>query len=537
MAIVPSGDTVPRGVTSLTSTAICQQLPRGARNWSQWMALMTLAPNKCPPSLPPPSLQYLNPLKIKMPLFTDHNTMKIDVYQNHSKWYTICYNESHGHHFKFWDLGTTTAPPAAWVNTPPPAQNSIPPAAQSSSNHPRPARTPSTKCSSCPCPGNTQRKCCCCRTHCHTQPSSFCSVHEVVPLARTLSNTKLQILVAGLKEAATALPASHRHMSEFHHQCLTQEQEAAVCLAALTLLPSLPTPSQEACNWVFAISIALGTSPPLLIMSQPTRCVTLISWTHSTEVSTTPVQDLPSWAQMWPMIHLANFAPFLTSYIHPHPDPYYDYWNFQLGQWVSIPQVYTFYILTDEPILLLCSGMVANEANDQDDLMASFTRFVDRFLYRVELPAALSCKCQHTTTPASQHPSKNIKPKVTNSSSDELEISEVCHMVKLEPHTPPTSHLSSAPGPLFSCSHLSFPIPMTIASGSCQHLFSPSPPPITSTSHLPPLLFMSCCISSLSLLLSTPSLYNITFTTFSSSLSLSSPGSSSSNPIHFPKDK
>ncbi|KAJ7841587.1 hypothetical protein B0H14DRAFT_3457360 [Mycena olivaceomarginata] len=62
--------------------------------------------------------------------------------------------------------------------------------------------------------------------------------------------------------------------------------------------------------------------------------------------------------------------------------------------------------------------------NDQDNLIASFTRFVDRFPYRVELPPALSHKCQRTMTPASWHPSKNIKPEVTDSSSDKLEISE-----------------------------------------------------------------------------------------------------------------
>jgi hypothetical protein len=102
--------------------------------------------------------------------------------------------------------------------------------------------------------------------------------------------------------------------------------------------------------------------------------------------------------------------------------PYYDYWNFQLGQWVTIPQAYAFHVLTDELILLHRLGMVVN---NQDNLIASFTRFVDRFLYRVELPPALSCKCQHTMTPASWHPSPKIKPEVTDSSSDELEIREL----------------------------------------------------------------------------------------------------------------
>ncbi|KAJ7739499.1 hypothetical protein B0H14DRAFT_3515781 [Mycena olivaceomarginata] len=87
-----------------------------------------------------------------MPLFTDHNTMKIDMWrvccpepeclcflpaprqcqhdQNRGKWYTACYHESHGHRFKFWVLGTTAALPATQVNAPPPTQNNICPAAQ-----------------------------------------------------------------------------------------------------------------------------------------------------------------------------------------------------------------------------------------------------------------------------------------------------------------------------------------------------------------------------------------------------------------------
>jgi hypothetical protein len=246
----------------------------------------------------------------------------------------------------------------------------------------------------------------------------------------------------------------------------------------------------------------------------------------------TTVQDLSGWAQTWPTICLADFAPFLTSRIHPRPDTYYDYWNFRLGQWVGIPQAYTFQVVTDELILLRCSGMVAN---DQDDLITSFTRFVDKFIYRVEFPAALSRKCQRTTTLPSRRPSKKIKREVTDSSSDELEISEVHRMVKLEPRTLPTSRLGSAPGPPFVSSRLSFPITSPIASGSCWSLFSSLPPPIASTSCLPTLSQRRA--SSLSPFPSTPSLYNSTFAFSSSSSSLSLPGSSSSNPIHFPEDK
>ncbi|KAJ7824624.1 hypothetical protein B0H14DRAFT_3469230 [Mycena olivaceomarginata] len=105
-----------------------------------------------------------------------------------------------------------------------------------------------------------------------------------------LSNPTQQILLAGLEEAAAALllPAVH--------------------LAALTPLPPSPMLLQEVHDQVFAVSIALGTSPPPLIISQPTRCVTLISWAHSIEVSMTTVQHLPGWAQTWPMIRLADLA-------------------------------------------------------------------------------------------------------------------------------------------------------------------------------------------------------------------------------------
>ncbi|KAJ7890901.1 hypothetical protein B0H14DRAFT_2689043 [Mycena olivaceomarginata] len=496
-----------------------------------------------------------------MPLFTNHETMQIDARcvrcpepecprflpaprecqhgRNRGKWYTVCYNESHGQRFKFWESGAFASSPAAQVNTPP-AQNNISPAAHPSSKHPRPARTPSAKCSSCSRPGNAQCQRRRCKTCCREQPSSFCSVHEIAPLARALSDTTQQLLVTGLEEAAAAVPAPRRRLNELHHQRLAQEQEAAARLAALTPLPPSPTLSQEARDQAFAVSVALGSSPPPLIMSQPTRRVTLVSWAHSTEASTITVQDLPGWAQTWPTIRLADFAPFLTSRIHPRPDTYYDYWNFRLGQWVGIPQAYTFQVVTDEPILLRRSGMAAN---DQDDLITSFTRFVDRFIYRVEFPAALSLKRQRATTPPSlkrqrattppsRRPSKKIKREVADSSDDELEISEVRRMVKLEPRTPRTSRLGSAPGPPFVSSRLSFHITSPIASGSRWSL---SPPPIASTSCLPSLSQRRA--SSSSPFPSTPSLYNSTFTTSSSSSSLSSPGSSLSNPVHFLEDK
>ncbi|KAJ7686339.1 hypothetical protein B0H14DRAFT_3057475 [Mycena olivaceomarginata] len=463
-----------------------------------------------------------------MPLFTNHETMRIDARHVRCpkpecprflpaslRWYTVCYNESHGQHFKFWESGAFASSPTAQNNTP------LPP--HPSSKHPRPARTPSTKCSSCSRPGNAQCQRRRCKTCCREQPSSFCSVHEIALLACALSNTMQQLLVAGLEEAAAAVPAPRRRLNELHHQRLAQEQEAATRLAALTPLPPC-----------FAVSVTLGSSPCRSSCRNPPARVTLVSWAHSTEASTITVQDLPGWAQTLPTIRLADLRPFLTSRIHPRPDTYYDYWNFRLGQWVGIPQAYTFQVVTDEPILLRRSGMAAN---DQDDLITSFTRFVDRFIYRVEFPAALSLKRpalkrQRATTPPSRRPSKKIKHEVADSSSDELEISKVRRMVKLEPRTPRTSRLGSAPGPLFVSSHLSFHITSPIVSGLRWSL---SPPPIASTSCLPSLSQRRA--SSSSPFPSTPSLYNSTFTTSSSSSSLSSPGSSLSNPVHFLEDK
>ncbi|KAJ7886893.1 hypothetical protein B0H14DRAFT_3856564 [Mycena olivaceomarginata] len=109
--------------------------------------------------------------------------------------------------------------------------------------------------------------------------------------------------------------------------------------------------------------------------------------------------------------------------------------------------------LTDEPILRRRSGM---------------------------LPIALSRKRQRAATPPSRRSSKKTKREVTDSSSDELEISDVCRMVKLKPRTPPTSCLGSAQGPpLYLPACLSTrPLPQAGAG-------SPSPP-------LPPASLLCC---------------------------------------------
>ncbi|KAJ7829885.1 hypothetical protein B0H14DRAFT_2593752 [Mycena olivaceomarginata] len=214
-----------------------------------------------------------------MPLFTNHKTMQIDARrvrcpepdyphflpasrecqhgQNRGKWYTVSYNESHGHRFKFWDLGAFAASPVATSSHPEQYSPCRPPLFQASA--------------SCQ---NTKRQDLLSRA-----VEFLCSVHELAPPARMISKTTQQLLVAGLEEAAAALPAPRHCVSELHHQRLAQEQEAgtAACLAALTALPPSPMLSQEARDQVFTVSVALGTSPPPLVVSQPTRRVTLIT--------------------------------------------------------------------------------------------------------------------------------------------------------------------------------------------------------------------------------------------------------------------
>ncbi|KAJ7884209.1 hypothetical protein B0H14DRAFT_3432620 [Mycena olivaceomarginata] len=212
--------------------------------------------------------------------------------------------EPHGHRFKFWDLGAFAASPAPQVNTPP-AQNNIPPLPpsplpiirvlpehQAPSAPPAPA--PATRSANVTAAGPAVAR-------------SRCSVHEVAPPARALSKHHTSAPCRGTR-------GSGRSPSSTAPQRLAQEQEAAARLAALTPLPPSPTLSQEARDQAFAQRRPRYFAPAV---SQPTRRVTLVSWAHSTEASKTTVQDLPGWAQTWPTIRLADFAPFLTSCIHP----------------------------------------------------------------------------------------------------------------------------------------------------------------------------------------------------------------------------
>jgi hypothetical protein len=165
-------------------------------------------------------------------------------------------------------------------------------------------------------------------------------------------------------EATAAFPAPRRHQHELPHQRLARQQEAAACLAVLTPLPLSPTLSQEEHDEALALRLALGTSPLLSITTPHTRHISLVSWIHRGEASTTVVQDIASWAVTWPTIHLTDLSPFLLSPVHSRLDTYYDFFNFRMGQWVAIPQAYAFDVATDEPVLLRCVGMVTEDEDN-----------------------------------------------------------------------------------------------------------------------------------------------------------------------------
>ncbi|KAJ7882225.1 hypothetical protein B0H14DRAFT_3128867 [Mycena olivaceomarginata] len=275
------------------------------------------------------------------------------------------------------------------------------------------------------------------------RPSARCAVariHETRPPA--LSTSTREILDAGLAEAAAAFPAPprrqhelldaeaaaafpapRRRQHELPHQRLARQQEAVARLAALTPLPPSPTLSQEERDEVLALRLAVGTSPPPSITAPHTRRISLVSWVLGREASTTVVQDVAGWALTWPTIHLTDLAPFLLSPVHSRLDAYYELFNFRMGQWVAIPQAYAFDVVTDEPVLLRCVGLrcVGTVADDEDEVIASFARFINRSLYPVHLPAAASRKRQRVTTPTSRRLGKRRKyePEPAGSSSDE----------------------------------------------------------------------------------------------------------------------
>ncbi|KAJ7322988.1 hypothetical protein DFH08DRAFT_969621 [Mycena albidolilacea] len=464
-----------------------------------------------------------------MPLFTNHHAMMINARHtlcpellcthflpaprlcqygpNEGKYYVACFNKAHGARYKFWDLGVHPRNAAQQNNAPPPTPLS---STQTATAKPPPRL--SVKCISCTRLENAQ-------------------IHETRPPA--LSTSTHEILDAGLAEAAAAFPAPpcrqhkfldaeaaaafpalRRRQHELPHQRLARQQEAVARLAVLTPLPPSPTLLQEERDKVLALRLAVGTSPPPSITAPHTRRISLVSWVLCGEASTTVVQDVAGWALTWPTIHLTNLTPFLLSPVHSRLDAYYDLFNFHIGQWVAILQAYAFDVVTDEPVLLRRVGTVAD---DEDEVIASFARFINRNLY------------PRVTTPKSRQLDKRRKyePEPAGSSSDELEVSKVTQIVKMEPMTPPTFCRHPAPA--------GAPFTATIASTS-RRLFSSSLPPVASSSRLSTSSsFEARCASSSSPFPSTPSL-GFSYSSASSS-SLASAGSSSRNPIQYFDEK
>ncbi|KAJ7358499.1 hypothetical protein DFH08DRAFT_953640 [Mycena albidolilacea] len=328
-----------------------------------------------------------------MPLFTNHHAMHINARHalcpeplctqflpaprqcqygsNQGKYYVACFNKAHGPRYKFWDFGVhprNALPPTQQNTAPPPAFPPAPPAAPLPSTQTATARPPP-------------------RQALNVYPVHAQETHRFTRPSHRPSTTTRQILDTGLADAATAFPAPRRCQHELPHQRLARQQEAAARLAALTPLPPSPTLSQEERDEALAVRLALGTSSPPSITAPHTRRVSVVSWVHCGEACTTVVQDVAGWALTWPTIHLTDLSPFLLSPAHSRLDAYYDFFNFRIGQWVAVPQAYTFNVITDEPILL---RRVDTVTDDEDDVIASFTCFVNHNLYPVQLPTALS---------------------------------------------------------------------------------------------------------------------------------------------------
>ncbi|KAJ7347309.1 hypothetical protein DFH08DRAFT_960656 [Mycena albidolilacea] len=129
-----------------------------------------------------------------MPLFTNHAMMNVnaccircpeagcELYlpalkkclngKNKDCYYTACYNLSHSHMFKFWDLDDTPTPianqlPAASLPQPPPF---LTPA----------ARAPRTVCPTCGHQGNALCRTNRCKTDCRTHSTVSCKTHNML---------------------------------------------------------------------------------------------------------------------------------------------------------------------------------------------------------------------------------------------------------------------------------------------------------------------------------------------------------------------
>ncbi|KAJ7301688.1 hypothetical protein DFH08DRAFT_827306 [Mycena albidolilacea] len=185
----------------------------------------------------------------------------------------------------------------------------------------------------------------------------------------------------------------------------------------------------------------------------------------------TRMQDQPGWETMWLCIRLDDRIPFLMSSTHPCPDQYYDYWNFSLATRVISPT-----------------------------------------------PTSTHRKC--SPSPSIQRARKHIKVK-HEVSDDEIEVSTVRKVVKLELCTPPAYHyLPPAISP-----------PFASLGASTSHLLTALP--VASSLHLRVSTPFSSCLASSSTFPSPPSLlYSMASSTVSSS-SFASPGSLSMFSISF----
>ncbi|KAJ7896416.1 hypothetical protein B0H14DRAFT_2558314 [Mycena olivaceomarginata] len=488
-----------------------------------------------------------------MPLFTNHATMNINARRvrcpeagcelylqpprkclngrNKDCYYTACYNPSHGHRFKFWDLGVTptvsTTRPTLDANQPPPAPLLFP-------NQPPPFPRPAARaqrifCPTCGRQGNALCRTNRCKADCRAHSTLPCKVHETLqpptlqppvqpsvprPPTKVRPRHSLDVLAAGLENTGAMLNTPQR-LAELAQDHIAQQQEQAARLAALTPLPPSPTRSQEDRDRAMAIKLALGNSPPPPTSSRQTCRITLSRWLSSGPGCTTVVQDQPGWDSTWPHIRLDNLVPFLTSNTHPRPDPYYDLWNFSLGVCVAIPLAYEFVVVTDEPIVIRRSGIFAA---DQAEMIAAFRHLIKNVLSPA--PASTRHKRQQASSPSPsvQRARKHVKVKhEASDEDDEIEVSAIRKVIKLEPRTPPAYPRLRTPAFLPPAVAPPFASP-PVASSSRLRLPSPS--------------FDSRFVSS-SPFPSPPSLLYSTHSSTASSSSLASPGSSSAFPISF----
>ncbi|KAJ7790533.1 hypothetical protein B0H14DRAFT_2625898 [Mycena olivaceomarginata] len=225
-----------------------------------------------------------------VPLFMNHTSMKINTYCVHCP-------EAGCKLFKFWDLGIT--PTIASMHPTPTANQPPAPSLPQPLPFPMPAaRAPQTICPTCSHQGID-----CCKTGCCAHSTLPCKVHETfqLPVAqppmqpsvprpppKACSHCSLDVLVAGFEDAQTA-HNTPQCLTQLRQDHLTQQQEQAACLAALTALPPSPIRSQEDRDRNMVIWLALGNSPLPPTSSHQTHYITLSCWLSSNPGCTTAV--------------------------------------------------------------------------------------------------------------------------------------------------------------------------------------------------------------------------------------------------------